>query len=135
MRTVAYHCAQLFALTRQFPDNLALETYHVFYAGVLLMVMARRMPSVQDEQVRNTALPIDQLCPPDDPTSIRIPTFAEWRYGCGEVHGVPVLYSPTGWKQALEETIELLKRMKIWGIAQTLLRVLLKIRNEDMDVD
>lgn len=136
VRTVAYHCAQLLALTREFTDNLTLEPFHVFYAGVLLMIMARLMPVVQDDQLRNASLNIDHLSVPDDPTSIKI---SNWVRDGGDavvgIHGVPVLCSKTGWSQILEETIEMLKRMKIWGIAQNLLRVVLKIRNEDLQLD
>lgn len=136
VREVAYNSAQILALTRQFPENLTLEPFHVFHGGVLLMIMARLMPPVPHEHYQPTALHIDHLGTPGDPTYSKI---SQWVQKGGQsivgVHGVPVLCCKTGWRQALDETAELLSRIKVWGIAQSLLRVVLKIRDRSLDVD
>ncbi|KAI1634876.1 fungal-specific transcription factor domain-containing protein [Biscogniauxia mediterranea] len=135
-RNVAYHCAQVLALARQFPENLTSEPFQIFRAGVLLMAMARLMNTAGEEQYCRAGLRIDHLGGPGDPTVARI---TQWLLNGGEevigVHGVPVLCCRTGWRQILDESVELLRRIRVWGISQCLAHMLLKISNESLGVE
>ncbi|RFU25958.1 hypothetical protein B7463_g10388, partial [Scytalidium lignicola] len=128
VREVAFHCAQILALTRQFPENMSMEPFMVFHAGVFLMLMAQFLPPTG--QRLNRGLRIDHLGSPGDPISDSI---SNWVRDGGEnvisVHGVPVLCCEIGWKQVLDEAAEILKRMRVWRLSQKLLKVMLTIRD------
>ena len=125
-RDVAFHCAQILALGRQFPENMSMEPFLVFHAGVLLMSMGLVLPAVQRWE---TGLRLDHLGSPGDPIMVSI---SKWiREGGDEVvglHGVPVLCCETGWKLLLDETAGILGRLRVWKLTQALRKVVLAIR-------
>ncbi|KAJ4176748.1 hypothetical protein NW767_015340 [Fusarium falciforme] len=136
VRTVAHHCAQALALVRQFPENLTIEPFNVFHAGLALMVTARLMPTNNPGHVRSQGLRIDYLGTPDDPICQSINAWVE--KGGDEilsVHGVPAICSEEGSRQLLEETAEALQRNKVWGIAQNLFSIVMQIRAGDLNFD
>lgn len=127
-RVVAFHCAQILALARRFPENMSMEPFLVFHAGVLLMTMGLVLPATQPSQ--GPGLKIDHLGPVGDPTFFKILNWArEGGNVVVGVHGVPVLCCETGWKQVLDETAEILTGLKVWKLTQALLKVVLAIRN------
>ncbi|KAJ4194438.1 hypothetical protein NW759_016533 [Fusarium solani] len=134
VRAVAYHCAQVLALVRQFPENSCIEPFNVFHSGLLLMVMAQLMPPTRADQNQGQSLRIDHLGTPDDPVCKSISNWVE--NGGAEVicvHGVPVLCSRQGSRHLLDETVESLQRIKVWGISQNLFHMLLKISDDNLD--
>ncbi|KAJ4152109.1 hypothetical protein NW765_017618 [Fusarium oxysporum] len=134
VRTVAHHCAQALALVRQFPENLTIEPFTVFHAGLALMVTARLMPTNHPGHVQSQSLRIDHLGTPEDPICQSIDAWVE--NGGDEVlsvHGVPAICSDEGSRQLLEETAEALQRTKVWGIAQNLFNIVMQIRAGDMN--
>ncbi|KAM0414558.1 hypothetical protein ACHAPT_013601 [Fusarium lateritium] len=131
VRAVVHHCAQALALVRQFPENLAIEPFTVFHAGLALIVTGRLMPTNHLGHVQS--LRIDYLGSPGDPICQRIDDWVE--NGGDEVlsvHGVPAICSDEGSQQLLEETAEALQRNKVWGIAQNLFNIILQIRARDI---
>lgn len=134
VREVAYHCAQILALTRQFPENMCMEAFNTFHAGVILMCMARLLSTSQNIDQSGETLRIDYQGDLDDPKSRRISAWV--REGGNEVigvHGAPVLCCRQGWEQVLDETAALLTRRKVWGIAQNLVNVVLTVRSDSID--
>lgn len=135
VREVAYHCAQILALTRQFPENMCMEAFNTFHAGIILLCMARLLTTSQNTDQSGDTLRIDYQGDPDDPTSRGI---SEWVHEGGNevigVHGAPVLCCEQGWGQVLDETAALLTRRRVWGIAQNLVNVVLTIRSDSFDV-
>lgn len=134
VREVAYHCAQILALTRQFPENMCMEAFNTFHAGVILMCMARLLSTSQNTDQSCETLRIDYQGDLDDPTSQRISAWV--REGGNEVigvHGAPDLCCRQGWEQVLDETAALLTRRRVWGIAQNLVNVVLIVRSVSFD--
>lgn len=128
VREVAFHCAQIIGLIRSHPTQMALQSFVLFHAGVVLACMSTLLPrSYASREGRPVQL--DQLGMMSTTGRDR---HLDWiNNECGDkpcLVGVPVLCSPIGWQQVLDQTASLLKRQKSWGIASSLTRVLTSLR-------
>jgi hypothetical protein len=128
IREVAYHSAQTLAIIRQYPYGLPSEAFNAFHAGVVLWCMAEVLPRESCTTPR-CRIRIDKLAGQDDEgdnTAIGL-----WIRDGGphavSLHGVPSLGSDHGRQQVLEQTADLLKGMRVWGIAQNFLKVILEL--------
>lgn len=136
VREVAYHCAQILALARQYPSNMPLEPSIIFHAGVTLWYMARlltteeAMPGVNPNSGMSS-IRLDHLGSPGDAASLEIQSWVqnEGSYVVS-LHGVPSLCCYNGWQHVLEQVAEMLKHERLWGIAQNFARVVLSLRDE-----
>lgn len=132
-REVAYHCSQLLALLRHYPNNLPLESFLIFHAGVVLSCIAILLPpTIHPNQ--STCLHLDQLASGDE---ILAKPVADWINNGGDVQlsliGVPSLCSTAGRQDVLDQTAGLLKRRKVWGMARNLTKVVLSLATRDID--
>jgi hypothetical protein len=125
VRRVTYHSAQALALIRQYPYNMPLEAFNAFHAGVVLWCMTDLLP--QDSYgIQGDRLRLDQLASPEDPASDPVRT---WIRDGGQyvlwLYGVPAFGCEGSRHQILEQTAEILERMRVWGISQNFLKVIL----------
>jgi len=133
VREVTYHAAQTLAIIRQFPYNLPLEAFNTFHAGVVLWCMADVLPR-QSHSRHGRRIRIDQLeeQEEDGPNAVIDAWIREGGQQVVSLYGVSSLGSDKGRHQVLEQTADVLKGMRVWGIAQNFLKVILELmRMED----
>jgi hypothetical protein len=133
VREVIYHCAQLLAIVRKYPFNSPLEPFNVFHAGVVLYCAGKMLPQASATRLEHRDTPrrsirVDQLS--TDGTTIT-PRISKWINDGGPeevtLFGVPVLACAQGRLQVLKQTAELLYSMRVWGIAQNLHSVIVRL--------
>lgn len=129
VRELAFHSAQVLAVIRKYPCNLPLEAFNAFHAGVVLWCMALLLRQDLQPQAGRTAIRLDQLTEGHESSNQElvdrwILEGGPWIVGA---YGVPVLASPTGCLQVLEQTAEILRNMRVWGIAQNFLNVIMEL--------
>ncbi|KAK5040505.1 hypothetical protein LTS07_001003 [Exophiala sideris] len=130
-REVAYHCSQLLGLLRHYPNNVPLESFLIFHAGVVLSCVAVLLPTATNPD-QSAGLHLDQLHLEDDRSTN---LMTDWVNNGGDVQlslsGVPSLCSPAGRQDVLDQTASLLKRRKVWGMARNLTKVVLSLATRD----
>ncbi|KAI8935357.1 hypothetical protein NX059_007941 [Plenodomus lindquistii] len=130
MREVTYHSAQLLNLVRHYPSQVALQSYLIFHAGVILSCMSFLLleshaplhgPSFQIEELAaGTEELAQQMKWIEDGATLNI-----------SLTGVPMLCCSAGRQQILSQTALLLKRHKTWGISHKLGKVVLALSKRD----
>lgn len=139
VRQIAYHSAQVLAINRRFPHNSPAEPFNVFHAGAVLWCVAQLLShSSQVSQAVNKSnqsaiCQIDSLKASCDPEMVEVKT---WVKNGGirivSLSGVPNLCAMEGRRQVLEQTAKVFDRMRVWGISQNFLKVIISlIANEE----
>jgi len=125
VRKVLYHCAQTMSLVRLYPFNLPLEVLNSFHAGITLWAVSGLLEQTSSDD-ESTSLHIDQLYGRDP---VADATVAAWVKDGGSyvigIHGVPALQASLGQRQILEQLVEILERMRVFGIAKCFQNVVL----------
>ena len=134
LRSVAYHSAQVLSLLRRYIQNEPLEAFNVFHAGIVLWCVAgllsydRRTTVLNGSQLRDSAYRLDATSSSRQGMSH---ADRDWiqngRASVVFLHGVPDLCCARGQVQVLEQTVEILGNMHVWGIAQNFLLVISQI--------
>lgn len=137
IRDQAFHCGQILGLVREYPFNIPQEAFNVYHAGTLLWCLSALLAQ---HPARSTGLefPSCRLDFLGDYESQPLVNIREWiQRGQSRnlsLHGVPDLLTDDGRDQLLHQTAEMLRGMRVWGIAQNFLRVVLKLaRKESQD--
>ncbi|RBA18228.1 hypothetical protein FPRO05_10523 [Fusarium proliferatum] len=127
-REAACYSARILAISRIYPSASPNEPAMIFHAGTVLYFLAKVLPTrfVKDKP----AVWLDQLSPGDD----GLPSLVKTWISNGEssmvcMHGVPSLLSDQGGRRIIDQMAELLKRRQVWGIADSFLKVVLRIRD------
>ncbi|RVX69951.1 hypothetical protein B0A52_05786 [Exophiala mesophila] len=139
LRKVAYHSAQIMAISRDFPFNAPYEPFHVFYAGVALWCVASLLAEPKSDHVdhdnHDNQRPIflDRPVTTGDVEHLRI---SKWIQEGGDhaivgVYGVPVLGNQHSPVQALNETIRILQDMRSWDLSLAFVNVLRQLLNRE----
>ncbi|KIW17546.1 hypothetical protein PV08_04740 [Exophiala spinifera] len=127
-REAAFYSARILAIARIYPSNSPNEPAMIFHAGTVLYFLAKVLPT--NFGTDRAAVWLDQLSPGDDgpPSPVK-----QWiSHGESSIvcmHGVPSLLSEQGGKHILDQTAELLKRRRVWGIADSFFKVVLRLRD------
>jgi hypothetical protein len=128
IRELAYQSAQVLAVIRKYPCNLPLEAFNAFHAGVVLWCMASLLPQDVRPQAGRMVIRLDQFAEREGDEASNQSDIDSWiREGGPQivgVFGVPVLASIPGRWQVLEQTADVLRGMRVWGIAQNFLNVI-----------
>jgi hypothetical protein len=147
VREAAFHAAQTLTIIRHFPSNLSLEAFNTFHAGVVLWCASALLPEIQSQSesqneplmtsnptsTSKTAVSIrlDTLPKEDGDTTTRI--TQNWIQTGGtnniSIFGIPDLCGPVGQARVLDLTADMLKNMTVWGVAQSLRKVILELRH------
>ncbi|KAL2678328.1 hypothetical protein Neosp_009073 [[Neocosmospora] mangrovei] len=136
LRDVAYHSAQILALSRSFPFNTPSESFYVFYAGAALWCTAVLLES--SDISRTETLNNDDNGDDEDDDYEDLPTLCldetkpenkdmdekiqRWICQGGtlrlRVYGVPNLGSKESRIQVLQETLDILHKMRTWELSK-----------------
>ncbi|KAJ9604695.1 hypothetical protein H2200_010809 [Cladophialophora chaetospira] len=137
VRELAYHSAQVLAVIRNYPCNLPLEAFNAFHAGVVLCCMASLLPEDSQPQAGRPILTLDKLAEREGQEALNQDAIDAWILEGGSqivgVFGVPVLASRVGKWQVLEQTADILRGMRVWGIAQNFLNVITELLGTHRD--
>lgn len=136
VREVAYHSAQILAITGNYPSKFPTEVFATFHARLYLWLIS----SLWQEQHAGTDLPawknkleirLDQLDIEMDEESYSS-DIAPWIIDGGSaanlrvsIHSVPDLAGVYGPRQVLNIVAKLLERMKVWRVSQNLLQIIM----------
>jgi hypothetical protein len=129
-RKAAYHSAQILALARTYPSNSPNESFLIFHAGTILFYLAKLLIE-QEPSDRSVIVRLDHLDNGDSDTE----TFKLKSYiRTGQAHkiilqGMESVCCETGRRHILEQTVELLRRRTVWGIADSFVKVILSLRD------
>ncbi|KAL9560682.1 hypothetical protein ACKAV7_015173 [Fusarium commune] len=130
LRQVAYHSAQILALSRSFPFNLPCESLYAFYAGGALwcatVLLGELEPGIDteacndgDESHQVTVLQLDAFHPSDGEDCRKV---HHWLCEGGRARvglfGVPRLGSKESQVQVLQEALRILQNMRIWELSK-----------------
>jgi hypothetical protein len=123
VRQVVYHCAQTLAIVRVHPYNLQFEAFNAFHAGLILWSMIDLLPAGQDGSPTRGVC-VDQLLGEDPAADEEV---NEWIQR-GEsrmisLHGIPDLQGTGSRRQVLDQTAQILRRMRVPGLAKCFLHV------------
>ncbi|KAF5636967.1 cytochrome P450 monooxygenase [Fusarium tjaetaba] len=130
LRQVAYHSAQILALSRSFPFNSPCESFYAFYAGGALwcatVLLGESEPGIgteacddEDDSQKFTVLQLDAFHPleGDDYSKLH-----HWLCEGGQARvglfGVPRLGSKDSHVQVLQEALRILQNMRIWELSK-----------------
>ncbi|KAF5235272.1 hypothetical protein FAUST_7165 [Fusarium austroamericanum] len=124
LREVAYHSAQILALSRSFPFNCPNESFYVFYGGAALwcastlLKESRRGIEADGYAVEvASVLRLDTLCARDDGDKNQL---EHWLGQAIDVRvclfGIPDLGSEDSPIQVLQETSRILENMRVWEL-------------------
>jgi hypothetical protein len=156
VRETMFHAAQTLALVRHFPSNTPLESFNVFHAGIVLWSMCTLFPQTrrQIESQSQTgssfhtpstfssntgstvisSIRLDHLSKQDN--GAHTEAIQQWiQTGSTKsvsIFGIPDLCDPAGQIRVLELSADILKNMTVWGVAQSLRRVLLELRQRQL---
>ncbi|KAF2163120.1 hypothetical protein M409DRAFT_57788 [Zasmidium cellare ATCC 36951] len=127
--------ARLLSIIRLHPSNHPQEPYNTFHAGMAVWVMATLMRQQETAVAHGPARPnkppchIDWFGEDDDPESSNLREWLEHgsRRRTPRMHGVPDLTAHDGPELVLRQTVEVLGRMSVWGVAKTLLNATLRV--------
>jgi hypothetical protein len=135
VREVAYHSAQILAITRKHPSNFPTEVFATFHAGLYMWLIS----SLWQEQYAGTDLPawensleirLDQLDIEMDEESYSncvAPWIIDGVPGANprvSIHSVPDLTGVDGPRQVLNLVAKLLERMRVWKVSENLLQII-----------
>lgn len=123
VRDVAFHSAQILSMGRDFVWNSPTQSFYIFYAGAALWCSAsllsasgwcdQRQEGVQGSVLRLNEPGLDRL---RDLAPVR-----QWIQNGGNVrvgtYGIPDLGNVDSPRQVLEETIRVLRSMRIWKLS------------------
>ncbi|KIY04070.1 uncharacterized protein Z520_00762 [Fonsecaea multimorphosa CBS 102226] len=136
VRNTAFHCARILSLARTYPSNCPDEPFLIFHAGTVLFYLARWLPrNTGAGSSENLVVRLDHIGAEDDTESANLRSWL--RDGQAQVislHGIPSLCSNQGRRQVLDETADLLKRRRVWGIANSFVKVVLNLRDTSKPV-
>ncbi|PNP76440.1 hypothetical protein FNYG_10226 [Fusarium nygamai] len=130
LRQVAYHSAQILALSRSFPFNSPCESFYAFYAGGALwcatVLLRESEPGIgteacndEDDSQQFTVLQLDafHLLDGDEYSKVH-----HWLCEGGQARvglfGVPRLGSKESHVQVLQEALRILQNMRIWELSK-----------------
>ena len=124
-REVTFRSAQILALIRTYPYNLATEPFDLFHAGVALSLLAPNLQQRDGSSPARQVIRLDYLGGDKEPEMVAIRAWTQYGH-CAhlQLSGILDLSVATGPREVLEHTAELLRRMRIWGIAQNFLKVI-----------
>jgi len=131
VREVAYRSAQVLSMIRQYPYNLPQEPFNIFHAGAVLWCVADLLSSGSNQGTAATmeGRRSSSVCQIDHLGAAEAVDIRHWvQHGGSQrvsLYGVPDLCSNMGRQQVLEQTVDILRRMHVWGIAQNFLEVVL----------
>jgi hypothetical protein len=148
VRETVFHAAQTLTIIRHFPSNLALEAFNTFHAGVVLWFASTLLPESQRQSRTqneplltsdptsnssdNAALPIRLDYLPEQDGDTTTSGIQNWIQTGGtskiSIFGIPDLCSPVGQAKVLDLTADMLKNMSLWGVAQSLRKAILELR-------
>lgn len=130
LRQVAYHSAQILALSRSFPFNLPCESLYAFYAGGALWCATVLLGDLEpgtdteacndgDESHQVTVLQLDafHLLDGEDYRKVHHWLCEGGRARIG-LFGVPRLGSKESHVQVLKEALRILQNMRIWELSK-----------------
>jgi hypothetical protein len=140
VREVAYHSAQVMAITRRYPQNLSLEPLNAFHSGIALwcvagLLMQKRLSLPRSVcNIRLDALALERPVDSSQASEPRKRPFSNdvqsWIQGDAayesailSIHGVPDIVCTEGRKFVLLQVAETLRCNKVWGVAQSFLAV------------
>ncbi|RFU30421.1 hypothetical protein B7463_g5902, partial [Scytalidium lignicola] len=141
VREVAYRSSQILSLIRQYPYNLPQEPFDAFHAGTTLWCIAELLPQsnrsqdVCNAEAHQTVCRLDHLGNNNDPETVAI---RAWIQDGGQriisLYGVPDLCCEDGRRRILDHTSTILRRNRVWGIAQNFLEVISSLQQEDDEI-
>ncbi|OQU95517.1 Fungal specific transcription factor domain-containing protein [Cladophialophora immunda] len=135
VRDQALRCGQVLGLTREFPFNYPQEAFNVYHAGTLLWCLCGilRKQSTTPGFVGLRIYRLDFLGEKDSPELVNIRNWIRNGQPCKlSVHGVPDLLSEDGRSHLLHQVAEILRAMRVWGIAHNFLRAVLKLAGKEL---
>jgi hypothetical protein len=134
MRETAFHSAQIISLVREYPYNICQEGVYVFHAGAVLWCLSGLLSRESTHHETNTAVcRLDYIARYDnEPERLAIRTWIrDGDIRRLSIHGVPDICSELGRQQVLQQTAEILRRMRVWGIAHNFLKVILDLMQKE----
>jgi hypothetical protein len=135
LREVAYHCSKLLGLFRLYPNNLPSESFMLFHAGVVLSCAALLLPQ-HDNSLSVPSVQLDTIeNGKSDESELQKLWVTTGNRACPSLVGVPILNCDAGRTAVLEQTAILLKRCKVWGMAQKMIKVVLSMKTRASNSD
>jgi hypothetical protein len=133
LRQAAYHSSQILSLARTYPSNSPIEPFLIFHAGTVLFYLAKLLakprPTGGPEQF--VVVRLDHQKPAEDDAEWS--RIRSWLHTGQAQHislqGIPSLCCDLGRRQTLDHTVELLRRRHVWGIAESFVKVVLRLRD------
>lgn len=134
VRDQAFRCAQILGLVREYPFNAPQEAFNLYHAAAFLWCLSSILSQGEPwHSCTEAALcRLDFLGHGDSP---QLTSIQDW-IKRGHAHrislyGVPDLLSQAGRLQLLHQTTEILRTMRVWGIAQNFLRIVLRLARKE----
>ncbi|KIW19440.1 hypothetical protein PV08_00012 [Exophiala spinifera] len=128
LRRVIYHSAQIIAISRDFPFNAPYEPFFVFHAGAALWCAAQLLgeaPTDSESDNSVNLLFLDRHITDGDVDYFKV---LKWIREGGSVviglHGVPILGAQSSHVQVMEETVRILRNMRVWALSGAFIDVL-----------
>lgn len=134
VRDAAYHAAQILSLARTYPSNSPNESFLIFHAGTALFYLGKLLVEHAHVAGGPETLGIVRLdyieMDKEDGEFARIKTWLR----TGQAHrvslqGIPSLSCHEGRRKILDQTVVLLRRRHTWGIAESFIKVVLRLRD------
>ncbi|KAH8812805.1 hypothetical protein F5884DRAFT_899041 [Xylogone sp. PMI_703] len=131
VREAAYHSAQILSLARTYPSNSPIEPFLIFHAGTVLFYLAKLLPKCISSTEKFIAVKLDHLSTcEDDEESFKLVTWLKTgQTQKVSLQGISSLCCDDGRRQSLEQTVEILRRRPVWGVAESFVKVILRLRD------
>jgi len=136
VRDQAFRCAQIIGLVREYPFNAPQEAFNLYHAATFLWCLSSILSqgAPWHSCSGNASCRLDHLGHGD---SIQLTKIQNWiEHGRARrisLHGVPDLLSQAGRLQLLHQTTEIFRTMRVWGIAQNFLRIVLRLARKESE--
>jgi len=148
VREVAYHSAQIMAITRRYPQNLSLEPMNAFHSGIALWCVAgillRQRPGgprsgknlrldtlASKESVDSSQIDEPGNGPISKDVQLWIQKDEPYHSAVLSIHGIPDIVCMEGRRLILLQVAETLRCNKVWGIAHSFLAVVRQLMNSE----
>jgi hypothetical protein len=134
VRDQAFRCAQILGLVREYPFNAPQEAFNLYHASTLLWCLSSILSQGEPWHYCTEAAScrLDFVGHGDN---LQLANVKDWiKHGHARhisLHGVPDLLSDNGRRQLLHQTTEILRTMRVWGIAQNFLRIVLRLARKE----
>lgn len=134
VRDQAFRCAQIVKLVREYPFNAPQEAFNLYHAATLLWCLSGILDDGEPWHRYTEGAPcrLDYLGHEDSAESTNVQYWIN--HGSSRrvsLYGVPDLLSRNGRLQLLHQTSEILRTMRVWGIAQNFLQIVLRLAKKE----